>query len=72
MEANVGKLDQLLRFVCGTFAMLVGFLFIQGVFGIIIGILGVIAVVTGAIRYCGAYTLLGISTIESDQKEASK
>ena len=67
MKPNIGKLDQLLRFVCGTFAMLVGFLFLQGFVGILIGIIGLILVVTGAVRHCGIYDLLGISTIESEE-----
>ncbi|MGC9521259.1 MAG: YgaP family membrane protein [Anaerolineae bacterium] len=62
MRPNVGGRDQLLRTILGVYAMLLGFLFIQGVVGIIVGALGLVSLVTGITGYCGIYMLLGIST----------
>ncbi len=44
--------------------MLLGFLFIQGVVGILIGVLGLVSLVTGLVGWCGIYSLLGISTLD--------
>jgi len=66
MQPNVGERDKLLRTILGIYAMLVGFLFIQGVVGIIVGVLGLIALVTGLVGRCGIYALFGWSTIESE------
>ncbi len=66
MESNVGEQDRLLRTIFGVFGMLLGFLFLQGVIGIIIGILGVISLVTGILGFCGIYKLLGISTRQDE------
>ena len=64
MEPNVGERDKLLRTILGVYAMLLGFLFIQGVVGILIGVLGLVSLVTG-----GIYSLLGISTLEQPVAE---
>jgi hypothetical protein len=63
MEVNVGERDRLLRLIFGVYAMLMGFLFIQGVIGTLLGIVGVVLLVTGLARRCGIYELLGISTV---------
>lgn len=66
-EKNVGQTDRLIRTILGLYAMLLGFLFIQGWLGILIGVIGVIALVTGLVGWCGLYKLLGKSTIEPDE-----
>ncbi len=69
MRPNVGDRDQLLRTILGVYAMLLGFLFIQGVIGIIVGVLGLISLITAITGFCGVYALLGIST--TGDKEAA-
>jgi len=69
MEPNVGERDKLLRTILGVYAMLLGFLFIQGVVGILIGALGLVSLVTGLVGWCGIYSLLGISTLEQPVAE---
>ncbi|MGC9348284.1 MAG: YgaP family membrane protein [Anaerolineae bacterium] len=66
MEVNVGDRDRLLRLIFGIYAMLLGFLFIQGVIGTIVGVVGLVLLVTGLVRRCGIYTLLGISTVSEE------
>lgn len=67
MERNVGERDRLLRTIFGIYAMLLGFLYIQGAIGIILGILGLVALGTGITGWCGIYTLLGKSTVRAEE-----
>ena len=66
MEVNVGDRDRLLRLIFGIYSMLLGFLFIQGVVGAILGAVGLVLLITGLVRRCGIYTLLGISTVSEE------
>ena len=59
MKQNVGEFERILRTVLGIYAMLLGFLFLQGVLGMVLGILGAISTITGIVGWCGIYTLLG-------------
>jgi hypothetical protein len=59
MKQNIGELERILRVVLGIYAMLLGFLFLGGVGGMILGILGAISTVTGLVGWCGIYVLLG-------------
>lgn len=58
MEQNIGEMERMLRVILGIYAMLLGFLFVQGIIGIILGVVGGIAFVTGLIGWCGIYKLL--------------
>jgi hypothetical protein len=64
MKPNIGDGERLIRVILGIYVMLLGFLFIQGVVGIILGILGLIAFATGALGWCGIYALMGKSTLK--------
>ena len=55
---NVSDTERFIRVVLGIFGMLLGFLFIQGTAGTLLGIFGVIAFITGAVGWCGVYVLL--------------
>ncbi|MFP4345041.1 MAG: DUF2892 domain-containing protein [Anaerolineales bacterium] len=59
MAQNISSFERVLRVILGIYAMLLGFLFIQGVVGIIVGILGIVSFLTGATGFCGLYALLG-------------
>ncbi|MBN1259503.1 MAG: DUF2892 domain-containing protein [Anaerolineae bacterium] len=77
MERNIGELERLLRVILGIYAMLMGFLFIQGVAGIVLGALGLLSVVTGLVGWCAVYTLLGKGAsepvaVESRGEEAAE
>ena len=69
MKPNIGDGERLIRAILGIYAMLLGFLFIQGVGGIILGVLGLLAFATGAIGWCGVYTLLGKSTLQATPEQ---
>ncbi len=65
---NMSDLDQLLRSILGLYAMLLGFLFIQGIVGGVIGVLGLVAFVTGLTGWCPLYQLLGKSTAAPEEE----
>lgn len=67
MKRNVGELDRLLRTIFGVYGMLLGFLFIQGTVGIALGVLSLVVLVTGLVGYCAIYTVLGISTADTER-----
>ena len=62
MKVNVGGIDRMLRIVAGTaliaWALLGGPLWAW---------IGVVALVTGVMNFCPAYTLLGINTCKTKQ-----
>lgn len=72
MEQNVGEKDRLFRTIFGVYGMLLGFLFIQGVIGIILGVLGLVSLGTGITGWCGIYTLLGKSTVQASPEPAAE
>lgn len=66
---NVGSLDRTLRFIVG--AVLVGAVFVPALAGwvaplggwkYVLTAWGVVMLLTAAVRFCPAYTLLGVST----------
>ena len=57
MKANVGGIDRTARIILGFVIVAVG-LYVRSWWGLI----GIIPLATGAIGYCGLYTLLGMST----------
>ncbi len=60
MKCNVGKTDRYLRIVAGIAIIAVG-IFMQSWWGAV----GIVPLLTGIIRWCPAYPLLGISTNKS-------
>lgn len=58
MQTNVGRLDQLLRIAAGLLLIV---LFAAGVIGAW-GLIGLVPLATGLLRFCPAYRLLGIHT----------
>ncbi len=68
MRPNLSEFERIARGVLGLFAMLLGFLFIQGTAGTVLGLLGVALIITAVMGYCGLYALLKSrpSTKETD------
>ncbi|HWH75681.1 MAG TPA: DUF2892 domain-containing protein [Methylibium sp.] len=64
MQSNVGGLDRGLRIVGG--AALLG-LTLAGVIGPW-GLIGIVPLLTGVLRWCPAYKLFGLSTCPLDSK----
>ncbi|OQA23542.1 MAG: hypothetical protein BWY63_00145 [Chloroflexi bacterium ADurb.Bin360] len=59
LRRNVGDLERLLRVILGIYAMLLGFLFISGLVGNLLGFVGLLVFATGATGWCGIYALMG-------------
>ena len=57
MQCNVGKTDRMIRMIAGVVIIGAGFYF-QSWWGAI----GIIPLMTGALRWCPPYSLLGINT----------
>lgn len=62
-EKNVGTIDRIIRIVVGI-ALLAGVLMnmVALPLSYLVGLIGLIALVTGAVGTCPAYSLMGIST----------
>ncbi|MCX7685921.1 MAG: DUF2892 domain-containing protein [Acetobacteraceae bacterium] len=58
MATNVGSLDRLLRIAAGAILLLLGAFGPLGWWGLI----GLAPIATGLLRWCPAYTLIGVNT----------
>jgi len=58
MASNVGGIDRLLRIVAGVALLAAGAFGPLGWWGLV----GLVPLATGLVRFCPAYTLLGLST----------
>lgn len=58
MGCNIGKIDRIIRLIIGV-ALLLLALQLQS---ILLGIVGLVMLVTGVIKFCLLYKLLGINT----------
>ena len=71
MKANVGFLDMFIRIFLGV--VMIG-MAVAGVFpdqwNMIIGIVGIVPLATGLMKFCPLYTLLGINTKGADADTA--
>jgi hypothetical protein len=59
---NEGSIDRVVRLALGVLLLGVAFIFFSGALQIIVGLLGVIALATGAIGVCPMYMLFKINT----------
>lgn len=58
MKQNVGDMDRIIRFALGALLIAIGYF--QMMWWLVI--VGVVVVLTGVFRRCGAYALFGVST----------
>ncbi len=65
MKANVGNVDRVLRIIGGVALIALTLAHVIGPWGW----LGLVVIATGVLRFCGAYTLLGISTCKISPSE---
>jgi hypothetical protein len=63
MRTNEGFVDRAVRAAAGTALLIVGFGVVQGIGGAVIGIVGIVPLVTGMTGYCPLYAVLGIDTL---------
>ena len=63
-EKNVGMIDRILRFIIGIALLAVFALnMVAAPLSWLVALIGLIALVTGALGTCPAYSLIGISTL---------
>jgi hypothetical protein len=63
MQSNVGDSDRIIRIIAGVFIL--GAFFVLEGNARWLALVGFIPLVTGLVRWCPAYTLLGLSTRSS-------
>jgi hypothetical protein len=68
MTVNVGSLDRILRIVAGL-ALLAFALFSSSSYAWV-GFIGVVPLATALLRWCPAYTLIGVNTCALGDKKA--
>ncbi|MDR3686642.1 MAG: DUF2892 domain-containing protein [Coriobacteriia bacterium] len=59
MKVNEGNADRVIRLVLGAVLLGVGLFFVKGTLGIVLDVLGVVALITGATGFCLLYRLFG-------------
>lgn len=63
MKKNIGKIDRVIRILIAIVASLLYITqTVSGTLGIVVLIIGAIALVTAVLNLCGLYMLFGIST----------
>lgn len=65
MNRNVGNVDRVFRVVLGFALILIG-VYLAGTKGIILGVIGLIPLLSGLAGRCPAYSLFKISTCKSE------
>ena len=63
MKCNVGGTDRIIRIILGVVIILAGIYFKSWW-----GVVGILPIVTGLIRFCPAYVPFGFSTCKPDKK----
>ena len=62
---NEGTVDRAIRVVIGLALLIIGFAVVGGTAGTIMGIVGLVPLLTGLIGWCPLYSLFGLSTTGS-------
>lgn len=63
MKGNESNVDRIIRGILGLAVLLVAFLAVPaGALQIVLAIIGVVLVLTGAVGFCPLYRILGLST----------
>ncbi len=70
MKSNESGADRATRVVVGIIALIVAFVVLDAmdgaILGIIVAVVGGIMVLTGAVGFCPAYRLVGLSTCKKE------
>jgi low temperature requirement protein LtrA len=65
IKQNEGTIDRTIRVVIGSVALLAGYFWLGGTLQTIAYVVGVVALATGLLGFCGLYSLLGVSTCKN-------
>ncbi|MEI6222747.1 MAG: DUF2892 domain-containing protein [bacterium] len=68
LQQNEGAIDRIIRVIIGIGLLTGGFWGLTGVVQIIAYVLGIVAIGTGLVGFCGLYVLFGISTYPVKKK----
>ena len=69
MLSNVGGLDRGIRIVIGVVLLTLGFLHVvTGTLAIVAYVVAAVALITGLIRFCPAWSICGINTCSVERK----
>jgi hypothetical protein len=69
-EKNVGMIDRVIRIVVGFFVLAYGVKFMSTPLNVVVFLVGLAILLTGAIGSCCLYSLLGISTAGKSAEKA--
>ena len=62
MNKNEGTIDRVLRVILGIVLLYVGFFVMSGTWGTLVGLVGFIPLLTGALGWCPLYGVFGLNT----------
>ena len=62
MNKNEGTIDRVLRVILGIVLLYVGFFVMSGTWGTLVGLIGFIPLLTGALGWCPLYGVFGLNT----------
>ena len=68
MTANIGTVDRAIRFIL-AFVVIILLVTrkVHGALAVVLGIVGIMLLVTAFVRFCGLYPLLKISTVKKEK-----
>lgn len=70
LSTNIGTTDRMLRIVGGILLLIFAIIGVPATSFNWIGWIGIVPLVTAAIGWCPAYTLLGLSTCPAEKRES--
>lgn len=62
MKVNMSSIDRVLRILVGIAMVVVGFTVLRGTAGIVVGIVGLVPLLTGLVGWCPLYTVFRTGT----------
>ncbi len=65
MKKNEGNTDRILRVILGIALLVIGFAVMGGTAGVIVGLVGLVPLLTGLAGSCPVYSLLGLSSTKA-------
>lgn len=68
MKANVGSTDRIIRILFAIIFFVLAFTVLAGTWKWIFIVLGLIAVITGLVRFCALYPLFRINTVRKEKQ----
>jgi uncharacterized membrane protein HdeD (DUF308 family) len=64
MKLNESNTDRIIRAVAGVVLLYLGFGVLSGALAIVVDVVGVVLLLTGAIGFCPLYAMLKLSTLK--------